>query len=444
MKTTTEFKEQLDQLQQLVWVQRSVRLLIRAAWLGVGGVLLGWGMNRLWGILPNPLTWVLAGLLLAAIPLGFIFVAWKAQKQWTWTLDRRLGLREQVSTALTVTEREEHGPVAEGLVEDVTFQLPRLRERVLSRGWFLRRDGVALLIVTLLGICILAATLMAAPPKVADAKASGPLPFTDQGQNPGSAQGSQNISPRNAPGKSSSGEGQGSGEDKQPTSPDSAESQVDNRALVNALGRMGSRLSGQAATFDLGEALKQMDLQTSADELNELANSVDGLSRDTLQKMADAMRDAGQELEGSPQQELSQDLKTAAEALQQKLDGDPQSPTSPALDKLAEDLRKLDEVMQDQETNGPGAGGDLDNGGGGQPEPADRLQGKGENLELPAEPGDESSLLSPSTSGETGDEVAGGSQDSAAEAGGSTVQNYVVPYTYLWKWRDVVSSYFQR
>jgi hypothetical protein len=60
-------KTKLVYLQLLVFLQRSIRLILRATWLGGCGMLLAWALPVLIGWKSNPLAWYVVGGLFALI-----------------------------------------------------------------------------------------------------------------------------------------------------------------------------------------------------------------------------------------------------------------------------------------------------------------------------------------------------------------------------------------
>jgi hypothetical protein len=65
-------------------------------------------------------------------------------------------------------------------------------------------------------------------------------------------------------------------------------------------------------------------------------------------------------------------------------------------------------------------------------------------MELPLEDPSQSGLLSPASPEEGGSGTASGSLDNTSQSGEDVIHSPLLPNSFLWKWRDVVSSYFQR
>lgn len=439
-------KRRLFELQALAALQRGLRLGLRALWLGLGGLLIAWGVNSLWGWLPERRTWALLALGMALLPLlayalSLLPLLRSRRAFWVWAFDRRLGLQEQVSTAFELARggRRAGGSLSEALLAEVLESLPQVRERMLRRGWFLERDLVAALLVLLLALMAYSSTWLRSyadqigamsadisqPSGMLPSSAALPPPpaAAPQGEDP-SGQGEQGAGQQD--------QGQPGGDQGEPQPPEG----LDGEALSRALEQLGQELSGQAPTYDLGQELQQGDLEGAASEMEDLADRVDELSPQTRQELAEALENAAGEVEAAGDPQMAQDMREAAEALR----ADPQNGETgagEALDQLAEDLRG-----QAGSQAGTGSG---DNGSGqsGSAEPAERLQGQGGDLELPLEDSSQSGLLSPAPQGAAGEDVVGGSQDSSAGASGQ-YGSPLVPNSFLWKWRDIISSYFDR
>lgn len=441
-----ELKRRLFELQTLAALQRGLRLGLRALWLGVGGLLIAWGVNSLWGWLPDRRTWALLAAGMALLPLlalvaGLLPLLRARRAFWVWAFDRRLGLQEQVSTAFELARSPRRGstPVSEALLDDVLETLPQVRERMLRRGWFLERDLVAALLVLLLALMAYSSTWLRSyadqigqmSPEIS--QPSGMLPPSAAlPPPPAEAPAGADPSGQGEQGAGQQDQGQPGGDQGEPQPPEG----LDGEALSRALEQLGQSLSGQAPTYDLGQELQQGDLEGAASEMEDLADRVDELSPQTRQSLAQALEEAAGEVEAAGAPEMAEAMREAAGALR----ADPQrgeTGAGEALDQLAQELRGQ---AGSQAGTGAGEGG---SGQSGEAEPAERLQGQGDDLELPLEDSSQSGLLSPAPRGAAGDNVIGGSQDSSAGASGQ-YGSPLVPNTFLWKWRDIISSYFDR
>jgi hypothetical protein len=251
-------------------------------------------------------------------------------------------------------------------------------------------------------------------------------------------------------GEPSPGENQQTQEGQSGDSPGSG--QTDPQALEDALRELGRQLDDQAPTYDLGQALEQLDLEGGAEALESLADQLDQLSPETREQFADELEQAAGDVEAAGEPSLAEDLRDAAEALrgeavEDQPSPDSESPSGPVagepLDELAQDLRELAQGMEPGQAGGGGAG-NSPSAQTGSPEPTGRLQGEGGELELPLDDSSQSGLLSPAPPHASGSGTASGSLDSLAGPGSDAAQSPLLPTTYLWKWRDVVSKYFER
>ena len=442
----TEFDRiqiELAELRRLARVQKLARLGIRMLWLFGGGTILGWGINQFWGLLPSSSVWLLAGLVLASFPLLQFILTAKNQSDWTWMLDRRLGLREQVSTALEIAQTRDASPVSEALVQDVLIMLPQIRARMLEKGWYLRRDLVSLLIVGLLGVTLLAANLLGsyskrlAPPELAGFliptpiqpldpqhlpnSAPEPTPTQDSSANGEENQGGGGPSPNNAQGDSGGDQG---GAENTPSGP-----------ISEVLLELGADLSQQAGTYGVGKALENLDLDRAADELQELAERLDELSQESRANMSKSLEEAAEEAAQAGAPGLSAAMENAAKSLQSQ-----SRDAERSLGGLANELRALEESLNSPEL----AEADTTPSTTGKSEPLSRLEGEGGEFELSSSNGSDSALLNPSASGVAGAETLSDPFNSAFLPDNGMNQSPLLPNVLYWKWRNVVSRYFQR
>jgi ABC-type transporter Mla subunit MlaD len=206
---------------------------------------------------------------------------------------------------------------------------------------------------------------------------------------------------------------------------------------------LGEDLSQQAPTYDLGQELQGSDLNGAAGELDQLNDQLENLSPKTRQELADALEEAAGEGGSAGDSQLSEDMSGAAEALKGEDSGEAGSESNQSLDQLAQDLRDRADELNSAQANGSGAGSGS-SGQTGSAEPAGRLQGEGDDFELPLEDSAQSGLLSPAPPQADGSGTASGSLDSPGKGENGVAGSPLVPNSFLWKWRDVVSSYFQR
>ncbi|KAA3648667.1 MAG: hypothetical protein DWQ07_00270 [Chloroflexi bacterium] len=423
---TQRLQRQVISIERIVWLQRAVRLMLRAAWMGGAILLLRWAMNT-W--LAEPSGWLLWGLLILAV---FSFFTVSAvlprgkRPDFLWRMDRRLGLREQISAAWKVASNENPTALEEELVNDSTKLLPHIRSQVSRRGWNLRRDVQAALIVIILFLLILIAQLsqinqtaitelQLLPSFSGDPSASEAFPagLPGLGRVDDSGNSSANDNSNNELGDAGA-----------------------------ALSELGEALSNEAATFELGEALQQGELDQAADELEGLADELEQLSDETQQAISEAFDQAADQLPN--QSDLQDDLEASADALQSGDDAQ----AGEALDELAGDLRALDEQLaqageassqgdSQQGGNGVGAGGSQT----GQIEPLNRLEGEGQQAEFEVDPSEEG-VLAPTTSEETSEQVVSGEIGPATVNDATLLTGTLDPYSLPFDLLDVVATYF--
>jgi len=443
MTELDRIQSELAELRRLARIQNLTRLGIRMLWLFGGGAILGWGIYQLWGLLPSSNLWLLTGLILASFPFVQFILAAKNQSDWTWMLDRRLGLREQVSTAFEIAETRQTTTVSDALIQDVLVLLPQIRARLIEKGWYLRRDLVSLLIVGLLGATLLAASLLGsyskrlAPPELAGFLIPTPVQSLDPQRSPDSLleptptqnsdtgseenQTGGGPSPNNAQGGS---DGDQQGAENSPSGP-----------ISEALQELGADLSQQAGTYGVGKALENLDLDEAADELQELAERLNELSQESRENMSESLEEAAEEAAQAGASGLSQAMENAAKALQSQ-----SREAENSLGDLANELRALEESLKSSDV----AEADTTPSTTGNSEPLSRLEGDAGDFELPSTGESDSTLLNPSASGVAGAETLSDPFNSAYLPDNGMNQSPLLPNILYWKWRNVVSRYFHR
>jgi len=434
----------LYRLRALLLTQRTLRLLLRAGWTGFAGYLIGWGINDLYGVLPDSRLWLALGLALTLPSLLSIFRPLR-MSHLAWNLDRRFELREQLSAAWQTSQQSESNRLTFLLVEDANTLLPAQRARILRKGWFLSRDLLAALIVVALfftvNIFTAANTTLVVPysspldlPPLAEAPTYDDLFPSGI---PGLTQ-----SPGNDPGQSD------------PITPDQASN------LNDILSELGDALGENPETAPTGEALQQGDLEEAAAEIERLADELDSLPEEARENAQDALQHAAEQAEQSGQDDLADALQQAADGLDAPTANNLEA--AEALDDLAGEFRKLEDQFAsmgqggDQEpTTEPsegeqqannsegGSAAGTGNGSEGQTEPIDRIEGEGQTVEIEGDdtpsglliPGDTSGTP---ISGDGGTVIIGGGGPEDT----SPINSILTPYNFPWRWRDVVSKYF--
>jgi hypothetical protein len=440
------FRTRLAQIQALLLTQRSLRLLLRSAWLFAAGYLIGWSAQRLFGS-PDPIGWYAIGALLAAPAWISIFRPLR-RGPLVWKMDRRLQLKEQITTAWQLRSTPPGDSLARLLIADATQILPQQSRRILKRGWFLSRDLVSTLIVVVLLLTVFWAT--AFTNTLAAAAGDGQLQLPPLVEDPNA----DDVFPSGIPGLT--GQPGDAGPDDSSSSPDGP---GDLGALDDILSELGEGLGEEEETAAAGEALEQGDLESAAQEFENLADQADQLPQDAQDNLQESLEQAAEQAEQQGFDQLAQDLSDAAEALENPPDS---VEAADALDQVAEDLRDLEQQIAamgqepaDEEGQAPqdepqvGSGSGTSGAGTGEggdpvpPEPVTRIQGEGDDFELDG--GDNpSGLLVPGDPGaeSTADSGSPASQGSPVAQDSGVVDTILTPYSYPWKWRDVVSDYF--
>jgi len=448
LKERSDLLLEVKSIQWLVFVQRLLRGGLRSLWLAGAGWLLAWGANQLWGWLPDERTWLLAALTFALIPaLGLLF-AWRTAPRLVWRIDRRFGFHEQLSTAWSVAEEKaQPRPLEAALIRDAARLLPEAHWSILRRGWYLAGDLVsAALILVLLAAVFASRQAVPLPGALGDIPSAIPLPAPGEDPTAGDlASEDESSQPGEQPGEQP-GAQPGQGQDQPAGSQPGEQTPMDPR-LGEVLSQLGEDLAAQAGTSELGEALQNLDTQGAADSLEKLAGQAGELSPETRENMRQALERAAGELGSVPSGDLPQDLQDLAESLQGQGDLRPGSPSGldfqRAAGEVASDLRELQPSPPQQQAGGGGGAGEGSTDQGGPPPQITRLDEEGGVFELEVDPSDLPVSLSPGDPAQAGAEVLSEGRDAPALPG-EAVDNFVVPFEFPWKWRDVVSSFFQR
>lgn len=460
MKRRERFSRTLRRLQFLLGFQRSLRLLVRAAWLGLGGVLCGWSMSKWLTWMEDPRRWLILGALLSALPILSILVTWPRVNKLVWSVDRKLAYKEQVSTAWSVIKTKRADPLALSLLEDARVLVLQTLKRMLWRGWFLERDLLSLAMVSVLALVIRGQIL---DTQVLPELATGARPARLHSliQDPTIKE----VFPDGIMGMFV-------GTDAIPTSIDVASgldssdqlSDQDYEMLTNALKNMGNMLSDSMSTYELSESLINSDLATSAAELEKLSDQLDRLPQETKNLLSEAMTKAAEELALSNLEEFKASLEQAASSLNSpSQSGDLK--TKEQMDEVASEIRKLAQVLA-QAAN-PGAfdteqGGDLgadqSGEGGGLGEGAgsgmtssqvanvsefERLSEQGEVvvIELPKE--SYAGILVPGLPEEGSINTIKGTYSRKTGSNSRLGGMPIIPQYYPWYTRYVIEAYFQ-
>jgi len=341
-------------------------------------------------------------------------------------MDRRLGLREQVSAAWTIASMPTTTTLEASLIRETAQMLPHVRMQIIKHGWNLRADLHAAIIVLILFLMILITTLT----QINQQAEIAPLLLPSFAGDPSAAE----VFPSGLPGLGRTDD------DADPAGNENSSDALGN--IGSSLAELGEALATESTTFELGQALQQGELDLAAEQLEVLADQLDQLAEQTQQSIANAFADAADQME--PQSDMQNGLETAADALQS---GD-EARAGEALDELAGELRALDQQLaqagagnsqgeNQQGGSGVGAGGSQT----GQIEPLVRVEGQGQIVEFDIAP-TEDGVLAPASSEENPGQVINGQIGPAAVYDATLLTGTLDPYTLPFALRDVVATYF--
>jgi hypothetical protein len=425
---------QLDRLASDRWARRGVRVLLRASTLALSLVCLALGAHLLSG-LPLRWTWIGAGALLC-IAAGALLVLRPRMRapDVARRLDRRFRLGEQLSTAL------EMGAQAEGvgvyLHEQARRTMAQIRRQVVARQGFPWAELALVLALALLlaGMVVLSGI----GPRLPDALAE-PLPPLAAAPDPNERFPEEPFQP--PPG---SQQGPGASQAAAPGPGD-----------VAAAAALADALRDQSVTRPAAEALDQGDVAGAASSLRELADQAGQLSGDAREDLAEALRQAAEQIE--------QTNPGLADQVRQSADGLEQGPqeAADALEDLAGAVEQLGQGQQPgagQQGQGQGEGqqqGQAQSQGGSGAGPgalpgeqresnsADRLGVDGVPLELESEgEGDTPAEGEPDGPASAGGGSSGSGDFSPGSQSGERVEIGDDPLRIPADLRDVVQDYF--
>lgn len=431
-------RRRLERLATDRWARRSLRTLLRSAWVGLALMCVGLGVQMVlgWHITVE----LLGALALACVAVGAIRLLRPrlpvpaVARQ----LDHRFDLHEQLATALEVSQRGTPEGVEVRLLEQAHMTTTQVQQHIARQRRYPWSEIAALLAVACLVLGMLLLTMLFDPGRQLAAEPLPPLvPPTDMSNPPRPETPPDQPQPEQAGGQGTTGAADAAGGFDQ----QSAE------ALADAM-------RDQSATRPAAEALDRNDAAGAAQRLRELADQSGQLSDDTRRDLANELRGAAAEIEGS-NPELAEQVRESAYGLQQEGQS-----TAEAFENLADAMQQLDGAPQQAQQGEPGEPGQPDQsqpgvpgqrGGGaasnapfsGQrelPQPSERLGVDGVPLELESQgdgqtpsQGDPATLAPGGGSFEPGEGTPG---DAA------TIQIGEDPLRIPADLRDVVQEYF--
>lgn len=455
----------IRRLRGAFWRRRVIQGIVRSLWLAllVPTVLVAGYLWHGWQIQDHLTRW-----LWVTLGVGLASLLWSLRpvslSRLIPLLDRRMGLRERLQTALEVSQGSATGADSDNPVVQRLFQetvriaiVLRKRVRVLDRNFWLEMQTL-LAVVVLLGAMLM---LGALNPRVPDATPAG-LP--DPWQEPAADQ----VLPPNAtlfppPGQ-------------QPVAVQAQSAE----GMQEALQALAEALRDPAVTHGIAEAIERGDLGEAAAGLRRLADQLDQLSPQAQQELGQALGQAAGEI-GDAAPELSQPLQRGSQALERgDLDG-----AREALEQLAEALDAAQEAPAqvaeapaegqtgeqtggeasgeaqgeaagqgegetgeeategEEEGNASGGAGAGEEGGADQPTEAERLGIEGQPLELESEAETEERVVQPGDPDATAGEGEAGDRPFTRHPLGAAAGDLGPdPLTYPWEKRDIVRRYF--
>ena len=425
---SNRFLRKIRSLYWLVRIQRFFRVLLRSTWIGGAGYLLAWGANTLWGWLPDSSSWSMFGASLALLNLLTLIFRRSSFKNFVWNIDRKLGMNEQLSTAVELINKDGE-LLSEELIEDSLALIPGLRKRIIGKGWRLMGEVEALIIVLILLLMVYLAGI-------------GPIPLFLPGglgflPGLGRDPNAEGVFPSGLPGMTpGDAEQLGIGNDNGDDQNNSGLTQEELGEINDILKEMGQALEDNASTSEFGQSLQQGDFGNASDELSNLAENFDDLSDQTKENLEESFRNAANELQQPNQQTLSEALREASEAIRA---GDDVN-TGEKLDELAAQIDMLDsESFDDQQANESNLGvGEPEIGEGSKFE---RILGEGDTFDLD-EFGPSSLIQTSEGFGEDGDLVVSGELDYLGPSDGTMIEGMISPYNLPWDKINVVTTYF--
>jgi hypothetical protein len=450
-------KREFRIIQVLVYTQRSIRLIFRSFWLLGAGYLIGWGCNSIWGWFPDRNNWLLLGILFSIVPVFNIFFPLPRVERLLWQVDRRLGYKEQISTAYEVIQTGISSEITEQLIEEVLRFSTEIRYRILRKGWFLEREILSLVIIIFLYWLVFSGGLTVLPLSLPETQVKQIPPLgNDPSANivfPAGIPGllAKPTPASNLPGSTSDQPGEGGSQDGQ------GETQSELNAINAALGELGKDLSQQAVSYSTGQALEQGDLSAAAESFEDLADQVDQLSDQTKRQLGEAMKEAADKL-GERSGKRGESLKKNLEAAASSLEAGTDLSTKNAFADISEDLRQISEEMAglreasgelakeegtpNTEVGGVGGSSAVGSRQRSSSESLDRFEGATDILELLGESDQPGILRAGINIDKRGESVIGGEVISAISPDEAVITSVLTPYHYPWIRRNVVSTYF--
>jgi hypothetical protein len=420
---------QLDRLASDRWARRGVLTLLRAVWLALSIWCLALGLHLLFSV---PLRYdllAIASLLCVAIGAALVLRPRMKAQQVARRLDRRFQLNEQLSTALELEGRPVEG-VADYLRDQSRQTMAHLRRTIKQHQgmpWSELGAVVALAIVVLGLLFLAGVTPFGALP------GAEPLPPLAQPNDPAQQFPDEPFTP---PAGQQTGTGPG----------DQAVPGVGDQQVLSAL---ADALRDQSVTRSAAESLDRGDVSGAAQTLRELADQSSQLSDQSRSELAEALRDAADQIQGQDPG-LAEQVRQSADGLNQGDQG-----AADALEGLADAVEDLGQTgspsngqtapgdSQSQSDDGQGSG----SGSGAGSLPGEQRSQTSERLDVdgvPVELEGEGEGNTPTQGNREGD-APEGTNDGFTQGGSpgdDRVETGADPLSIPVDLRDVVQEYF--
>ncbi len=339
-----QFLYQLDRIFKLAVMQDLIAAVVRAAWFGGGLYLICWGTDGIWGWLPDPRNWVWMGV--AGVVVVFIgsTIRYRLTRRFVWRLDRAFELDQQVYTAYERVKADpadsaEDPGMAFLLESEAVAGLPDIRRELADKGWQVRKEVesalavmILLLVVYLSGIGDLS--------RIDDFYNPGLLPIL--GKDPTASE----IFPGGIPGETEGDPVAGPGGEKQDELTTGGEGLQTDRwqSISDTLRDLGESLCCESSTYDLGDALQDLDLDRAADEFSGLAQQSGQLSANSKETLSDRFLETATRFQEIEEGELSASFAESAGSLL----GENPAEMAEDLDGLAELMRALGNLTRNE------------------------------------------------------------------------------------------------
>ena len=149
------FIDNANNLLDLSKKQTRIRTLIRALWIGLAGLNFVWSVDLIWNL---KISWLIK-IAFAIMCAGYFIyktIFYKTDMhRFLWRVDRLLNTKEQISTAWMVSKKETQSRLDQELINEASQLTSEISQRVLTNGWYLQKEIVSLLLMSLLFITLL-------------------------------------------------------------------------------------------------------------------------------------------------------------------------------------------------------------------------------------------------------------------------------------------------